>query len=283
MSETTGQLTAPVFRTRLADRPATRVAKPSVSSPVIFTTGSPTTSNSPLKDFLDSPATRREAQYQRQIEQRNHQNRLLRTSLETEKTEKQFALEENSRLQEERLRLQQELAATKAAAREQLARAMKERDQGQESDLQTRFHANLDQLRDEIKYRESVERELEQTKEEVEKLTNRFNTLGKKLSEATDDKHRVEISLEDMRHNLIEAQEERSVLGENLSEAQNQIEEPMQLNTTGGSGGLARRQSLAPSLATFHTTTFKPYQRRWAPWRRLTRSRWRDSRSEVSE
>ena len=110
-------------------------------------------------------------------------------------------------------------------------------------------------------------------------MTNRFNTLGKKLSEATDDKHRVEISLEDMRHNLIEAQEERSVLGENLSEAQNQIEELMQLNTTGGSGGLARRQSLAPSLATFHTTTFKPYQRRWAPWRRLTRSRWRDSRS----
>ena len=130
---------------------------------------------------------------------------------------------------------------------------MKERDQGQESDLQTRFHANLDQLRDEIKYRESVERELEQTKEVVEKLTTRFNTLGKKLSEATDDKHRVEISLEDMRHNLIEAQEERSVLGENLSEAQNQIEELMQLNTTGGSGGLARRQSLAPSLATFHT------------------------------
>ena len=157
----------------------TRVAKPSVSSPVIFTTGSPTTSNSPLKDFLGSPATRREAQYQRQIEQRN---RLLRTSLETEKTEKQFALEENSRLQEERLRLQQELAATKAAAREQLARAMKERDQGHESDLQSRFHAILDQLRDEIKYKESVERELEQTKEEVEKLTTRFNTLGKKLS-----------------------------------------------------------------------------------------------------
>ena len=87
----------------------------------------------------------------------------------------------------------------------------------------------------------------------MEKLTIRFNTLGKKLSEATDDKHRVEISLEDMRHNLIEAQEERSVLGENLSEAQNQIEELMQLNTTGGSGGLTRRQSLAPSLATFHT------------------------------
>ena len=56
------------------------------------------------------------------------------------------------------------MAATKAAAREQLARAAKERDQGQESDLQARFHANLDQLRDEIKYRETVERELEQTK-----------------------------------------------------------------------------------------------------------------------
>ena len=74
------------------------------------------------------------------------------------------------------------MAATKAAAREQLARAMKERDQGHESDLQSRFHAILDQLRDEIKYKESVERELEQTKEEVEKLTTRFNTLGKKLS-----------------------------------------------------------------------------------------------------
>ena len=252
MSETTGQLTAPVFRTRLADRPATRVAKPSVSSPVIFTTGSPT-SNSPLKDFLDSPATRREAQYQRQIEQRNQQNRHLRTQLEGEKTEKQFALEELNRVQEERLRLQQELAVTKQAAREQLARAEKERDQGHESDLQTRFHANLDQLRDEIKYRESVERDLAEAREENEKLSARFNTLGQKLNEATDDKHRVEISLEDMRHNLTEAQEERTVLGENLAEAQTQIEELMQLNVTGGSGGLARRQSLAPSLATFHT------------------------------
>ena len=252
VSETTGQLTAPVFRTRLADRPATRVAKPSVSSPVIFTTGSPT-SNSPLKDFLDSPATRREAQYQRQIEQRNQQNRHLRTQLEGEKTEKQFALEELNRVQEERLRLQQELAVTKQAAREQLARAEKERDQGHESDLQTRFHANLDQLRDEIKYRESVERDLAEAREENEKLSARFNTLGQKLNEATDDKHRVEISLEDMRHNLTEAQEERTVLGENLAEAQTQIEELMQLNVTGGSGGLARRQSLAPSLATFHT------------------------------
>ena len=252
VSETTGQLTAPVFRTRLADRPATRVAKPNVSSPVIFTTGSPT-SNSPLKDFLDSPATRREAQYQRQIEQRNQQNRHLRTQLEGEKTEKQFALEELNRVQEERLRLQQELAVTKQAAREQLARAEKERDQGHESDLQTRFHANLDQLRDEIKYRESVERDLAEAREENEKLSARFNTLGQKLNEATDDKHRVEISLEDMRHNLTEAQEERTVLGENLAEAQTQIEELMQLNVTGGSGGLARRQSLAPSLATFHT------------------------------
>ena len=156
-------------------------------------------------------------------------------------------------MQEERLRLQQELAVTKQAAREQLARAEKERDQGHESDLQTRFHANLDQLRDEIKYRESVERDLAEAREENEKLSARFNTLGQKLNEATDDKHRVEISLEDMRHNLTEAQEERTVLGENLAEAQTQIEELMQLNVTGGSGGLARRQSLAPSLATFHT------------------------------
>merc|ERR1719275_474892 len=65
---------------------------------------------------------------------------------------------QKERVQEERSRIQQELAGTKQAAREQLARAEKERDQGHESDLQTRFHVNLDQLRDEIKYRESVER-----------------------------------------------------------------------------------------------------------------------------
>ena len=52
----------------------------------------------------------------------------------------------------------------------QLARVEKERDQGQESDLQTRFHANLDQLRDEINHQESVERELA----EAEKLAARF-------------------------------------------------------------------------------------------------------------
>ena len=87
VSDTTGQLTAPLLRTRLADRPNTRwrrllhllhllhlphlppdlsprVAKASVlpGSPVIIASGSPGTSghtsSSPLKDFLDSPATR---------------------------------------------------------------------------------------------------------------------------------------------------------------------------------------------------------------------------------
>jgi len=51
-------------------------------------------SSSPLRNFLNSPATRRAAQYQRQVEQIYQQNRHLRTQLETEKTEKQFAPDE---------------------------------------------------------------------------------------------------------------------------------------------------------------------------------------------
>merc|ERR1719334_83810 len=90
VSDTTGHLTAPTPTARLADRPKTRVAKPSVVSPIIFINESPkgennSKSNSPLKDFLDSPATRREAQNQRLMEQRNQQNRQLKTQLEEEK------------------------------------------------------------------------------------------------------------------------------------------------------------------------------------------------------
>ena len=49
-------------------------------------------------DHLADHHARREAQYQRQLEQLNQQNRHLRTQLETEKTEKQFAPDEVIRL-----------------------------------------------------------------------------------------------------------------------------------------------------------------------------------------
>ena len=45
-------------------------------------------------DHLVDHHARRAAQYQRQVEQIYQQNRHLRTQLETEKTEKQFAPDE---------------------------------------------------------------------------------------------------------------------------------------------------------------------------------------------
>jgi len=99
----------------------------------------------------------------------------------------------------------------------QLARTEKERDQGHKSDLQT------------------LERELAEATEKNEKLVTRYTTLAQKLSEATDNKHRVEISLGDMQDNVTKAQEEGFVRGENLLplDVQTRIKElTMDLNKT---------------------------------------------------
>merc|ERR1712115_539080 len=122
---------------------------------------------------------------------------------------------------------------------ERLAQMEKDQNQCAESDLQVKFHNMLDEMRNQTKYLESVERELVESKEERDRLTNKLSKMGEKLSETTDDKHRVEITLEDMRHHLTETREQRDCLNKNVADLQGQIEDlrmQVQLNSTYGSG-----------------------------------------------
>ena len=142
-----------------------------------------------------------------------------------------------SALQGDKRRLEQELATAKQEMRERLAQMEKEQSQVGESELQAKFHSMLDEMRDQKKYLDLVEAELVEAREERDRLGARVAKMGEKLSLATDDKHRVEISLEDMRHNLTETRDERNILNDNVSDLQGQIEElSLQVREGGGLG-----------------------------------------------
>jgi len=246
VSETTGQLSAPVVRARLADRPSTRVGKPSPGSPVIFSSSG---NNSPLKEFLDSPQTRQLATYQRMLEERNAQTRLLRTELETEKTERQFVVEEANRFKEQTRRLEVELSTLKQEMRDKAANVELSDSSLNEGEINQKYHLLVSEQKEQSKYLASVEQQLAEVAEEKSRLEARLQGVMEKLSAATDDKHRVEMTMEDMRLNLTETRSENSKLSENVEELQGQIEDlSQQLQFSFLSGG---RKSMAPSVASF--------------------------------
>ena len=61
------------------------------------------------------------ATYHRMLEERNAQTRLLRTELETEKTERQFVVEEAIRFKDQKRKLEAELTALKQEIRDKAA------------------------------------------------------------------------------------------------------------------------------------------------------------------
>ena len=134
VSETTGQLAEPIkryyftayatfsgififfiLRNRVAERSSaiSRVAKPTIGSPVIFSS-----SGSPLKEFLDSPLTRQVAKHTRQIEEKNNELRELKVKLDRERMEKQFLAEENSQVKTERRRMETDITDLKTRLRD---------------------------------------------------------------------------------------------------------------------------------------------------------------------
>ena len=143
-----------------------------------------------------------------------------------------------SALQEDKRRLEAELATAKQEMRERLAQMEKEQSQGGESELQAKFQSMLKEMRDQKKYQDQVEAELGEAREERDRLAARLAKMGEKLSLATNDKHRVEITLEDMRHNLTETRDERNILNDKLSDLQGQIEE-LRMQVTGRKGILS--------------------------------------------
>ena len=131
VSETTGQLVEPIkryystafsgififfiLRNRVAERSSaiSRVAKPTIGSPVIFSS-----SGSPLKEFLDSPLTRQVAKHTRQIEEKNNELRELKVELDRERMEKQFFAEENSQVKMEKRRMETDITDLKTRLRD---------------------------------------------------------------------------------------------------------------------------------------------------------------------
>jgi len=246
ISETTGQLTAPVVR---VGKPM-RVGKPSPGSPVIFSSSPGGGSGSPLKDFLDSPQTRQVATYQKMVEERNVQTRMLRTELENEKTERQFLFEEANRLKEDKKKLESEMNTVKQELRDRNVATETPDSSLNEGDLSQKYHQLMTEKKEQAKYLATVEQQLYEVEEDKSRLESRLQGVMEKLSSATDDKHRVEMTMDDMRLNLTEARSENSKMSENVEELQGQIEDlTQQLQLSFLSGG---RKSLAPSMTSFH-------------------------------
>ena len=90
-----------------------RVARPTLGSPVIFSSN-----GSPLKEFLDSPLTRQTAKHNKQLEEKNGELREIKAELDRERMDKHFLMEENSRLKQERKRLESDNCDLKIKVKE---------------------------------------------------------------------------------------------------------------------------------------------------------------------
>jgi len=195
---------------------------------------------------LDSPQTRQLATYQRMLEERNAQTRLLRTELETEKNERQFVVEEANRFKEQTRRLEVELSTLKQEMRDKAANMELSDSSLNEGEINQKYHLLISEQKEQGKYLASVEQQLAEVAEEKSRVEARLQGVMEKLSAATDDKHRVEMAMEDMRLNLTETRSENSKLSENVEELQGKIEDLSQQLHHFLSGG---RKSMAPSVA----------------------------------
>eukprot|EP00090_Calanus_glacialis_P017554 TRINITY_DN27292_c0_g1_i1.p1 TRINITY_DN27292_c0_g1~~TRINITY_DN27292_c0_g1_i1.p1 ORF type:complete len:2374 (+),score=944.93 TRINITY_DN27292_c0_g1_i1:864-7124(+) len=119
-----------------------------------------------------------------------------------------------------------------------------------EGELSQKYHQLIDEQKEQGKYLAKVEQQLVEVEEDKIRMETRLQGVMEKLSSATDEKHRVEMTMDDMRLNLTETRSENSKLSENVEELQGQIEDlSQQLQFSFLSGG---RKSMAPSMASFH-------------------------------
>lgn len=146
------------LRNRVAERSSaiSRVAKPTIGSPVIFSSN-----GSPLKEFLDSPLTRQVrqgtchmctvhktgslqvAKHTRQIEEKNSELRELKVELDKERMEKQFLAEENTRIKNERRRLEADKSDLQIRVRDLTDGCRSHDNSAVDSELSDQYHTLL--------------------------------------------------------------------------------------------------------------------------------------------
>merc|ERR1719431_864394 len=168
------------------------------------------------------------------------------TELETEKTERQFVVEEANRFKDQTRKLEAELTALKQDIRDKAANVELSDSSLNDGEINQKYHRLMSEQKEQGKYLASVEQQLTEVAEEKARLEARLQGVMEKLSAATDDKHRVEMTMEDMRLNLTETRSENTKLSENVEELQGKIEDLSQQLHHFLSGG---RKSMAPSVA----------------------------------
>ena len=136
-----------------------RVARPTLGSPVIFSSN-----GSPLKEFLDSPLTRQTAKHNKQLEEKNGELREIKTELDRERMDKQFLLEENSRLKQERKRLESDNCDLKIKVKE-VSEVRLNESTGNKVDTSDLYHNLLKEHKEQEKYLGSVQHQLFQVEQ----------------------------------------------------------------------------------------------------------------------
>jgi len=217
ISDVTGQLSAPVQKIRNSSRP-------SMGSPIIF--ASSPNHDSPLKEFLDSPTVRQATKYQRLMEERNTQNRELRAQLETEKMEKQFAVDELEHLKKAKVSADMEVMSLKQEMRERSAASDLDMSRNNSnSELSEKFHSLLEEKKDGEKYHAIIEMQLEEQMVEKEQMRGKLELLTAKLATAQDEKHRVDLGFMEIQTNLASTKTENGNLQENIQDLRQQLDD----------------------------------------------------------
>ena len=167
------------LRNRVAERSSaiSRVAKPTIGSPVIFSSN-----GSPLKEFLDSPLTRQVAKHTRQIEEKNSELRELKVELDKERMEKQFLAEENTRIKNERRRLEADKSDLLIRVRDLTDGCRSHDNSAVDSELSDQYHTLLQEYKEQEKYLASVQQQLYQVRSPFGYLFPRKNVKISKWS-----------------------------------------------------------------------------------------------------
>ena len=227
------------------------MARPTLGSPVIFSSA-----GSPLKEFLDSPLTRQVAKHHKQLEEKNGELREIKAELDKERMEKQFLVDETSRLKQERKRLESDNCDLRMKMIE-VSEAKLNESAGPRVDTSDLYHSLLKEHKEQEKYLTTVQQQLFQVQEEKSVLETRLSGVSEKLAAATKQKISAELCVDDMKSNLTAAQDENSCLTENVDELKSQIDDlnwQIQNSLQCGSNFSGGRKSFAPSIASVHLT-----------------------------
>lgn len=165
------------------------------------------------------------AKHQKQIEEKNSELRELKVELDKERMEKQFLAEENTRIKQDRRRLESDNSDLKIRIRDMGETSRSNDSAHYDPDMADQYHNLLKEFKEQEKYLSKVQQQLEMVEDEKSSLESRLSGVTEKLASANEEKISAELCVSDMKSNLCLANDENTALSANVDELKNQIDD----------------------------------------------------------